>query len=654
MRKLTTALCFLLIFLSSVSAQNYSFEYGIISDHEIKMETYPNDTSAEAVKIYDIGESGFYYSDYKFDLYFKRSMKIKILKDTYIDDAFLEIPLYKGGSGDPEKLNKINVTTYNFENNKLISTTLSKDQIYTEIINENWDQKRIAFPSVKKGSIVEISYEILSPHKSLLRDWEFQCDIPTVYSKYVTRMIPYYEYIYIFSGAKQFDESNDYIAPGLGFEAMGNEIQEKVWEFGMRNVPAFKDESYISSEKEYLIKLDFQLAKFFKLDGGSVEILTTWDDVINVLIKDEHFGGYINRSKAEFSKIIKNTDILSKSQNEKIDFALDYIKQNFTWNGFYGELANKSVNQFLKEKKGNIAEINLFLVGALMAFELDVHPLISSTRDNGKIVLQYPFVEPFNYVTAYLKTDNKSIVLDATDLMCPNDLIPVKCINDMGLIVKKGEVKWLNLNNIQNMSFKQNEFVVRLSPSADSLIGKCVTSATNYIAMDLRKSFQNNPENTTELFNSDLIVLNDSISTENYTQISKPYILKYTLSMEVDHIQNKYFIDPFLDVPIKENSFITEERTYPIDMVYPRTVAYKSEITVPDDFLIEKLPESFTINNDLFLLNYSLSNNNGIITVNASYQFKKAVYQPEDYAKIKRYYRMIIKYLNQKIVISKK
>jgi hypothetical protein len=618
------------------------------------MTVYPNDTTAEAVKIYDIGESGFYYTEYNFDLYFKRNLKIKILKDSYIDNAFLGIPLYKGGSQGPEKLNKINVTTYNTENNNLISTTLNNDQIYTEIINENWEQKRIAFPNVKKGSIVEISYEILSPYKFLLRDWEFQSDIPTIYSKYTTRMIPFYEYIFMFRGAKQFDEKKDYIAPGLGFEAMGTEFQEKIWEFGMRNVPAFKDESFITSDEDYLIKIDFQLAKVHQLDGGFIEVLTSWEDVTKDLLKDEHFGGYINRSKAEFSKVIKNTDILNKSQNEKIEFALNYIKQQYTWNGFNGEMANKSVNQFLKEKKGNIAEINLFLTGALMALELEVYPLISSTRDNGKIILQYPFVEPFNYVTAYLKEDNKSLILDATDIFCPNDLIPVKCINDLGLIVRKGEVKWINLNNIQNMSFIQNEFNVRLSNEGDSLIGECVTSASNYLAMDLRKVYRNDPENSTKIFESNLIELTDSISTENYTEISKPYILKYNLYMEVDQVQNKYFIDPFFDDIIKENPFKSEERTYPIDMVYPRTVNYKSVIKIPDNFILEKLPESYTINSDLFMLNYTPSNNNGIITVNASYQFKKAIYQPEDYDKLKRYYNLIIKHLNQKIVVSEK
>jgi len=51
------------------------------------------------------------------------------------------------------------------------------------------------------------------------------------------------------------------------------------------------------------------------------------------------------------------------------------------------------------------------------------------------------------------------------------------------------------------------------------------------------------------------------------------------------------------------------------------------------------------------LLQYSANENKSIVSLNATYQFKKAIYQPEDYLKIKSYFDLIIKYFNQNIVL---
>ncbi len=642
----------LLMFNNSLVSQNYSNEYGAITQDEITMTSYPNDTTAEAVKIYDIGETGFYYVDYSFDMYFKRKTKIKVLKDSYIDNAYLLIPIYKGNAG-LEKLHNIEITTYNHEKNMIVKTQLDKEQIYDETVNENWILKRIAYPGVKKGSVIEIKYEIISPYKFLLRDWEFQSDIPIIYSKYITKMIPFYEYTYRFQGADKFDEYSKYQEKGYGVQAMGKDFNIMIYEFAMKNVPAFKDESFLSTVKDYIIKLDFQLSKIYHLDGSSIRILSTWEEVVKDLLKDERFGLYIKKAENDFSKIVKENNLLAKSEPERIEFALNYVKQNFSTDNYTGKYSNKTINEFLKEKKGNKGAVNLYLIGALQALEIKVFPLISSTRDNGKIVLEYPFVEPFNYVSAYVQLNDKPMVLDATDLFCPNNLLPLEVINDLGLIVRKEDVKWINLAQIQVLSLIQNEYKATLSENADTIFGSCVTTSNNYSAMKFRKQFENKLEKIEKDIVSGNIELFDSVKTENYNDVSKPYIIKYGIFQTNNRIQNKIFIDPFFNEPLKENPLKAEERKYPVDMIYPKTVTYKTELEIPDHYRVEQLPEAFNINTDLFMLNYLATDNNGIITVNASYQFKKSVYLPEDYSKIKRYFGLIIKYLNQKIVIVK-
>ena len=56
---------------------------------------------------------------------------------------------------------------------------------------------------------------------------------------------------------------------------------------------------------------------------------------------------------------------------------------------------NKSVKDLLSSKTGNSAEINLFLAGMLNAAGIEAYPVITSTRSNGKIQSDYPFLQPF-------------------------------------------------------------------------------------------------------------------------------------------------------------------------------------------------------------------------------------------------------------------
>ncbi|MCD4791965.1 MAG: DUF3857 domain-containing protein [Bacteroidales bacterium] len=632
-----------------VFAQDFSHEFGVITNYERDMKKYNNDTTAEAVIIYDSGESGFYKFDNGFNLLYKRQIKIKVLKESYINNAEFNIPIYKGNRG-VEKIIEIEANTYNIENSQLIKTTLNKEQYYTEAINEYWDQIKFAMPNVQVGSIIEFKYEITSPYKFLLKDWEFQNSIPTIFSEYKVKMIPFYEYQIRLQGASKFDEKNVYLEKGLEKHFYNVAYKDQVHHFIMKDVPTFKDESFISSRKNYIIKLDFQLSKIFPYGGGRIEILSTWEKVIKDMLKRDDFGRYINKSESKFKKIVTENSLLEKNDKDKVNYTINYLKQNYNWNGFYSNYATKPLNLFLKEKTGDIAQINLYLVGALRAVGIEVYPEIISTRKNGKIVRQYPFLDPFNYVLAYAKVDGKWQLLDATDTYCPNDMIPEKCFNDIGLVIKKGEVKWLKI--IQNeVSVIQTDIKTKLSDDLDTIIGDFSINSSRYIALKLRKKFTNDPEKLEKHFIIRDMELTDSIHTKNYDDVNKNYNVSFRASLLTERIGNIIIIHPFFNSPLNDNPLKEEKRKYPIDMIYPKSTMYTNEITIPENCRIKQLPEKYFFNSDFFSLQYSVSENNGKINVSSSYLFKKAVYQPENYAKIKRYFNLIIKHLNQKIVL---
>lgn len=345
------------------------------------------DTVAEAVVLFDIGKSYFVSSSSGLKLFFERITRIKIFKEAGLKYGEIEIPYYVDNEG-LELVFDIEGTTYNYADDKLNKSVVDKKLIFEEKKTEHWYLKKFALPDVKKGSIIEIKYTLETPYFFNLRDWEFQWRIPVVYSQYEVRMIPFYSYSFILQGAGSFDVQNSYQDIGLKKILAGLEYNDMVHIYGMKNLPAFRDESFITSINDYIIKLDFQLSKVHHTNGVITEIMSTWPKLIDDLIKNQDFGKYSKSAQKEAKKILTTLNIENANQEVKLETIVNYIKSNYNWNGNYDKFAYKTIKDFLKEKTGNSANINLFLYSLLSASGLEVYPVIISTRNHGKIPVE--------------------------------------------------------------------------------------------------------------------------------------------------------------------------------------------------------------------------------------------------------------------------
>ena len=147
---------------------------------------------------------------------------------------------------------------------------------------------------------------------------------------------------------------------------------------------------------------------------------------------------------------------------------MNYVKANYNWDGKRDKFTSKNVKEFMKEKTGNCADINLFLTGILNYLGLESYPVILSTRDHGKIYLEYPFHNFFNYVICAAKINNNYILSDATEILCPYNNIPTRCLNWKGLVVNKKSSEWIEF--IPNdTSFISEDITIDIIPEKDWL-----------------------------------------------------------------------------------------------------------------------------------------------------------------------------------------
>ncbi|HET7733354.1 MAG TPA: DUF3857 domain-containing protein, partial [Paludibacter sp.] len=359
MKKLLIIATLLLFTQMLVNAQNFANEYGKVSKEDIDLMYSAKDKSAEAVVIYDIGSSYFTRTNDNFEVIYERTTRIKVFKEAGLKWASIEIPFYQEGNIF-EQVYDIEACTYNFENGVLTKTKLDPANCKKEKINEYWNNQKFAMPNVKEGSIIEYRYKIRSEFLFQFRDWEFQWKIPVIYSKYVVKMIPFYQYSWILQGASKFTSQKSYEDTGLEQQFGSITFKDMVYEYVMTDLPAFTDEEYISSINDYIIKIDFQLSKVIQVNGTVQNIQTTWPEMIKDMIKSDDFGQYALKCEKLAPKILDVTGLSAKPMREKFDSILNYVKTNYKWNGISGKYASKTPKELLKDKFGNAADINLF------------------------------------------------------------------------------------------------------------------------------------------------------------------------------------------------------------------------------------------------------------------------------------------------------
>ena len=622
---------------------------------ELTMNSYTKDKSAEALVIYDVGKSYFVRnsSENGFNVIFERTTRIKIFSKAGLKFTQVEIPYYQE-KDIYEDVYDIEGFTYNLENSEIKRVPFNQKQVYNEKSTEAWNLKKFALPDAREGSVIEYRYKISSPYKFNLRDWEFQWRIPVKYSEYTTLMIPFYTYTFLLQGVSKLDIFDHYEDTGIKTQFGRVSYNDMVYRYGMKDVPAFNDESFITSINDYIIKINFQLSGFTDTYGTKSDVSSTWPKMCNDLLKDADFGKYMSSSKSKGEKLQEQFNLTGKKNIEVLEYLVNYVKMNYKWNNTYSTQAFKSLKQFMEEKSGNSANINLFLAGLLNSAKLEAFPVLISTRGHGKIKSEFPFLHFFNSVVVAVKIDSTWMLTDATEPTCVFNKIPPQCLNEKGLIVKKNSDDWITLVN-NRISEKKYEMFLDLTSKFDSISGRFSISASEYDAIDLRDKYLNSKKDFKKIMEKNGLTIKDSILVSNLLETKKPFVVNFTASYPIDTIDGKLLVMPFLKESVTVNPLKQGNRNYPVDFTFANSQTFQTSINIPEGYIIKNLPQNALIDNSNYHFSYEAKQvNEKSLIITSNYTFKKAVYESEIYIGVKFFYDDVIRKLTEPLVFEKK
>jgi transglutaminase-like putative cysteine protease len=662
----------LISFSSLLQAQKPPIKFGDIPMDQLEMTRYEKDSSAAAVVLTDYGQSTMDYSESDgFVLQFERLTRIKILTKDGLDYANFSIPLYHTGSSN-EKLSGLKAVTYNLENGKIVEVKLKNEAVFKEKQDANVDIMKITLPNVKSGSIVEITYKVRSDFLFNFQDWEFQSAIPIVWSEYRAQIPEYFNYEKYMQGYVPLTVNENTTEPNsitihskersegrttqTTFTEDKIDFQESRFRWAAKDVPAFKPEPFITTARDYISKMNFELS-FTRFPNQPMKnYMGSWEDINKTYAESDDFGSEVT-GNGFLKKIVEEITAGRTSPEDKIGAICNYIKQTVAWDGTNRKYIGTSLKNVLDEKKGNSAAINLLLASMLEKADLKVSPVLLSTRDHGFVREATPASSQFNYVICLVRLGDKLILLDATDKLLPTGTLPEKCLNGNGLVVSKDGFEWVKLQS----SGKSRRIVNAdlILENEGELKGKLLIERTGYYAHGSRKNYfsKGEADYQKDFLGSRSWELSKS-EYQNANEIQQSFKEAHELTIS-DHITSTgemIYLSPFVMDQEEENPFKLEERQYPVDFGSPFDRMYVIKITIPDNYNVEELPKSkaIALPNSAAKYFYNVSQVGNIINITSNLAVNRSLFVQDEYANLREFYNQIVAKQAEQIVLKKK
>lgn len=675
-KNINPSLLFCFLFSLSITAQE--FEFKKVSKAELKENIHPRDSTASAATLFEKGYLTMRYDDgwlYELEV----TKRVKIYNKEGYDYATVSLPYYYGDQTKyRENIKKIKAYVYNLKGNKIKDEKLSNKDIIDEQTSDVWKEVKFTFPNLKPGSVIEYKYTYQSPNIDELPEWRFQDEIPVNYSEYQLIIPEYFGYNERAKGYHTINKNLESTMIDISFRmdnrgknvyGNGSSLNSSVgtatakaakYSYVAKEVPKLKDEAFVNNHTNFITSIKHELSFFKDPSTNNVKQFTTnWEEVSLRLQKSESFGVELDRRKY-FEEDIDPIIQESSSQEEKIMRLLNFVKNHMTWNDYVSIYVSDKLRNVYKERRGNIADINLMLTAMLRYAGVNAHPVLVSTINNG-IPNNAASTTDFNYIISGVELSNdKVLLLDASNPFTSPNLLPIRCLNWFGRLVRpNGTSKQINLSPIE---VSKDDFIMNIDISEDgSLNGKMRRKYTEHFAYRYRINFSsvNKEDYISKLQNQLGVTIND-YKNENIYDLSEPVI--ETIDFEKDNafdvINGNIYLSPLLFLAQEENPFKQDQldRKLPIDFTFPKSKKYMINIKLPEGYEVDYIPESTAVGlpNQKGVYRFSVKKSPlGDLQVVVQKEIKEAILSHNYYKPLKDFYTTIVAKETDKIVFKK-
>jgi len=602
----------LLIWLAPTVTFAQEFEFGEVTVEELQQTDDKVFPEADAIILYREVKTNFGYHR---EFY----QRVKILNEEGYSHATITIPT---------GAYKFEAATYNLVAGKVVRTKVNKDQIFEEEIKKDVSIRKVTFPRVVQGSIIEYRYR---RDRGTFNTIYLQDDIPIKHL-----------FVEIKNGTRvDFDVIQN---PRAYIELKRNVINKVILNRA-ENIPAFESENYVYDLDLYQSKL------MIKRDPRK---FNNYKTIFEYLYERDDFKLQV-ATKGSYRKELQRVIGDEKDQVQQARLVYQYIKDNFTWDEYIGYIPENGTRETFSKKEGNLADINLMYISMMRSLDIVAHPVLASTRGNGMPVRPSP--QAFNYIIAGVKINGETYLVDAASTYATFDMLPESLLNWEGYLFRKdGTYETYDLTKPKHSVIN----VIATAVIDENLVlsGKARERNTGYYAISSRNTLKNGNETDVNNlaaykfkgFQASNVEVLDSGSMDELNDT-----FDYKVENAVDEIGDKLYFSPLFFLSLDTNPFIQDQRKFPIDFGFSKQINYMISTSIPEGYEVDFLPESvkYSLPFDIGSFTYQITSQNGMIQVRTKYEINSFLLSQDAYADVKEFFKVRLDKENEKVVLKR-
>ena len=566
----------------AAAAQDLPIRWGDLTDRDKATTDWPDDPDATAVILGDVGLGEIYVGgDVEYRL--RRHRRVRVL-----DEAGYALGEVSFRYPEGDDVRRVRGQTFVPDGQGgYRRVELSGRDIFDEEVEDGVREVRFSMPALAPDVIFEYEYFYETDRITVLPDWHFQSEEPTVASLYRFRTPQYFNYITLSQGGRKETEGPTKIN-GMAYDSM-----EQTWV--AYDVPALRDEPYTTTESDYVERIGLQLAQVNRPDGFRDDVLTTWEAVAEELRDHPEFGRRVrrNRRARELAEGVEGTAA------EKARALYDLVRTDYVWNEKGGVFADRDLDDIVETRSGSAGELTHLLLALYAEAGVPATPVLLSSRSNGRAILEYPILRQFDRMLLLVQIPGEPVALvDPTSRHRPYGQVPVDALNGQAWLVDYEGPQWIEFSAPGGTS--TTTYVEAALGEDGALAGRLQLRLSGYDAtaarVRLAEAEAGPPaaagEAVAETADADDGVEIEVVEVTGVDEVDDD--LNVTAAFDgvrAEVVGDEMYLTPFVAMQLEENPFERETREFPVDFAYPFERTYVANITLPEGWTAVDLPE---------------------------------------------------------------
>jgi hypothetical protein len=331
------------------------------------------------------------------------------------------------------------------------------------------------------------------------------------------------------------------------------------------------------------------------------------------------------------------------------------VRSSMDWDGRDSRGSGQGVRTAWDKKKGNAGDINLILVDMLKEAGIEAYPILVSTRRHGAVQTQYPLLNQFNLVMAYVVIGSKQYVLNGADQYTPSYLIPHDVQYTFGYIIDPDKNGFVFLKG-DEQTYQTSVVLNGAINNEGRLKGTADIYNYDYSKVPRVRALQNGLERFKSSYFSrsypNLTV--DSLGVQGQNNDSLPLDETLNFSVRLNKTGNYVLFSPNLFLGLETNPFTAERRFSDIDFGFKQNYTISGSIRLPKGYKVESLPRNIRMimPDTSIVMERIMQLDDRQLNFRMSILIKSPIYPAEDYPNLKEFYKKMFAALNEELIVE--